>query len=83
MNCNLCIEKSEALCYHCRQMQKSDEWIYVLDEGQRMCKCPDCGGRMYLGIYRYANPYKFCPYCGRRNKPNEQIALELNDCQWR
>jgi DNA-directed RNA polymerase subunit RPC12/RpoP len=80
MNCSLCIEKSGSMCYHCKQMQTASDWLYELDEGQRMCKCPDCGRRMYIGPYQYANPYKFCPYCGRKNVHGEQMTL---DCTWR
>jgi hypothetical protein len=39
-------------------------WEYDEDCGSIMCRCPDCGGRMSIGIYTYWNPYKYCPYCG-------------------
>ena len=81
MNCANCIDKSETVCHHCKQMQNASEWIYELDNGSRMCKCPECEGRMYIGPYAYANPYKFCPYCGRKNVVGEQMTL--TDCSWK
>lgn len=67
MKCKDCIEKRYELCLFCKQMQSITQWEYEIDNGQRMCKCPSCGGRLYLGPYTYVNPYKFCPYCGRKN----------------
>lgn len=42
------------------------EWQYDEDTGNVLCRCPDCGGRMVIGLYTYHNPYHFCPYCGIR-----------------
>ena len=39
-------------------------WQYDEDTGHVMCRCPDCGGRLLIGLYQYHNPYRFCPYCG-------------------
>jgi len=39
-------------------------WQYDEDTGHVMCRCPDCEGRLLIGLYQYHNPYKFCPYCG-------------------
>jgi len=75
MNCKQCLDKSQAMCPNCKQMQATGEWEYELDNGHRMCKCPDCGGRMFIGVYSYWNPYKFCPYCGRKNIKGEQIRM--------
>ena len=41
-------------------------WLYDEDTGHMMCRCPDCGGRMTIGIWTYWNSYKYCPYCGVR-----------------
>ena len=77
MNCKECLDKtSETVCHCCKQMQSASEWLYEIDNGTRMCKCPDCGGRMLLGVYTYWNPYKFCPYCGRKNIIGEQISID-------
>ena len=81
INCELCIDKtSDEVCHNCRQMRSFGEWIYELDNGTRMCKCPECGRRMMIGLYRYSNPYKFCPYCGRKNIKHEQITWEAIEC---
>lgn len=41
-------------------------WQYDEDTGHMMCRCPECGGRMTMGLYSYWDSYKFCPYCGVR-----------------
>ena len=41
-------------------------WEYDEDTGTMMCRCPDCEGRMSMGLYAYWNSYKYCPYCGVR-----------------
>lgn len=44
-------------------------WIPEEDNGCRMWKCPQCGGRMIgqpMNWDRNFNPYHFCPYCGER-----------------
>lgn len=43
-----------------------DSWQYDEDNGNVMCRCPVCGGRLLIGVYTYHNPYKFCPYCGEK-----------------
>ena len=42
------------------------EWQYDEDTAIVMCRCPDCGGRLVIGLYIYRNPYHYCPYCGIR-----------------
>lgn len=42
------------------------EWQYDEDNSHVMCRCPVCGGRLLIGLYTYANPYKYCPYCGEK-----------------
>ena len=41
-----------------------DEWLYDKDNGNVMCRCPHCEGRLIISLYQYHNPYHFCPYCG-------------------
>ena len=41
-------------------------WQYDEDTGHMMCRCPECGGRMTITLWKYWNSYKFCPYCGIR-----------------
>ena len=64
MNCKECNDKSVGMCSACKVMREKTAWIYEIDIGNRMCKCPKCKGRMTLGAYAYSNPYKYCPYCG-------------------
>lgn len=40
------------------------EWQYDEDCGTVLCRCPECGGRLIIGLYQYNNPYHYCPYCG-------------------
>ena len=44
----------------------TEAWQYDEDNGHVMCRCPDCGGRLLIGLYQYINVYRFCPYCGQR-----------------
>lgn len=39
-------------------------WEYDEDNGSVMCRCPDCGWRLMIGLYTYLNPYRYCPHCG-------------------
>ena len=48
------------------------EWQYDEDNGNVMCRCPECGGRLIIHYYTYENPYHFCPYCGVRLQENER-----------
>lgn len=41
-------------------------WQYDEDNGNVMCRCPNCEGRLLIGLYTYRNPYKYCPYCGTK-----------------
>ena len=72
LNCNDCNDRA---CSTCKQMQTESDWLYEIDTGSRMCKCPQCGGRMWIGAFTYKNPYKYCPYCGRKNIKHEQISI--------
>ena len=51
-----------------------DEWLYDEDNGNVMCRCPECGGRLLIGLYQYSNPYNFCPYCGTRLEEGKLTA---------
>lgn len=42
------------------------EWQYDQDTGSVLCRCPECGGRLLIGLYQYENPYSYCPYCGTK-----------------
>lgn len=48
------------------------EWQYDEHNGNVMCRCPECGGRLRIDYYTYDNPYHFCPYCGQRLQENER-----------
>lgn len=63
------------ICEDCERMQKAGDWLWEIDNGMRMAKCPGCGGRMTIDIYAYWNPYRFCPYCGRLNQQQETLHL--------
>ena len=53
-----------AVTYTPEQAKPPEVWRYGVDDGNLMCKCPKCEGRMILHIWTYRNPYHFCPYCG-------------------
>lgn len=46
------------------QLSLFREWQYDEDNGSMMCRCPECGGRLLIGVYSYCNVYNYCPYCG-------------------
>lgn len=40
-------------------------WKKDVENGCRMWRCPDCGGRMSGNVWDEGFcPYEFCPYCG-------------------
>lgn len=46
----------------------SSRWKKDTENGCRMWRCPDCGGRMIGNVWDEGFcPYEFCPYCGVRN----------------
>ena len=53
MNCAECMDRSDTMCHHCKQMQSVSEWQYELDNGHRMCKCPKCGGMVRPDVTLY------------------------------
>jgi DNA-directed RNA polymerase subunit RPC12/RpoP len=53
-------------------MQHTGRWLWELDNGQRICRCPDCGFGNLIGLYRYRNPYNYCASCGHLMIPQEQ-----------
>lgn len=80
------------LCEVCSRQIPLDQnkspltWQYDKDNGSVMCRCPDCGGRLLIGLYQYHNPYKYCPYCGIslaegpiRSKRKQVYQLEEED----
>lgn len=48
------------------QYEQQKEWKYDKDNDYMLCRCPHCEGRLLIGMYQYFNPYRFCPYCGKR-----------------
>lgn len=60
---------SEQMTLYDIGLEKS--WQYDEDTGEMMCRCPSCGGRLTIGMYRYWNPYHYCPYCGLKLREGE------------
>ena len=56
-------------------MQKEGRWKWEVDNGQRICRCPECGFGNLIGAYVYENPYKYCASCGSRMIPGKQVSL--------
>ena len=78
MRCADCNQgTSEAACEACRRMQTEGDWIWEIDNGQRMIRCPDCGFGNLIGWYTYKLQYRFCPSCGRQNVRHEQTMMEI------
>lgn len=79
MQCRDCLDghygEDKKTCEYCKRMQKGGDWIWEIDNGSRMVKCPDCEGRLRIGPYIYENPYRFCPYCGRANIVQNVLPL--------
>lgn len=63
-----------------QQMTLSDiglidkSWEYDEDNGHVMCRCPECEGRLLIGVYTYVNPYHYCPYCGIKLAEGRLVA---------
>lgn len=78
MRCSECLEgTSERACQACREMQHTGRWLWELDNGQRICRCPDCGFGNLIGLYKYRNPYNYCASCGHLMIPQEQTRMEI------
>ena len=77
LNCKDCHHNGyTVMCDACKKMQTEGRWLWEIDTGNRLIRCPDCGGGMSFNGYRYSNPYKFCPYCGHQMILGEQIKME-------
>ena len=83
MRCKECISpKTDAICDGCRKMQAESRWNWEIDNGQRICRCPECGRGNLIGVWQYSNPYRYCPWCGEKMYLGEQMSLldtEEND----
>lgn len=77
MRCNDCIwfYNHDKTCSACRQMQAEGSWVWEIDNGNRLIRCPDCGGAMVFPDYQDKNHYRFCPYCGKQRIQGEQISM--------
>ena len=76
MKCSDCLDGNHSLiCEACKRMQNEGRWQWEIDTGCRIIRCPDCGGGMRFGMYRYENPFRFCPYCGHQMIQGEQISM--------
>lgn len=79
MNCKECYHNGyKAMCDACKQMRKEGRWKWEIDNGNRVIRCPDCGGGLSFGAYFYENPYNFCPYCGNRMITHKQMELDVD-----
>ena len=76
MNCRECYHRGyQAMCDACKRMQKEGRWKWEIDTGNRVIRCPDCGGGLSFPAYRYKNDYRFCPYCGKQMIAGTQTTL--------
>ena len=76
MNCNDCLDgTSQAACDACRRMQAEGQWIWEIDNGCRMIRCPYCDHGFTIGAYFYENWHRFCSYCGKQLIEGEQISM--------
>ena len=77
MRCNDCLSPhTPEMCGACRQMREESLWNWELDNGQRICRCPECGRGNLIGVYHYHNPYRYCPWCGEKMYLGEQMSME-------
>lgn len=56
-------------------------WEYDEDTANVMCRCPECGGRLLIGLYQYINPYRFLPLLrpcagGRQSHGKEKRGIQ-------
>lgn len=85
MNCKECYHFDRRgtkfdYCADCEASQAEGEWIWEIDTGTRLIKCPKCGGRLSLGHYQTRNNYSFCPYCGKDNRKQQLSFFSENGC---
>lgn len=82
MNCADCIayhrrKEQPEICTACRRMQAESDWKWEIDTGNRILRCPDCGHALTFGLWWYSNPYRYCPWCGKRRVQAEQMEMEM------
>lgn len=76
MDCKFCVSpKTEMRCEPFVQMQRSGRWQWEIDNGQRICRCPECGFGNLIGVYADHNPYRYCPSCGKQMVFGEQTMF--------
>ena len=77
LKCENCLQgTSDEACEACRRMQQEGEWLWEIDNGHRICRCPKCGFGNILGLYVYRNPYRYCAGCGARMILGEQLSFD-------
>ena len=80
MKCTDCIaygRKQPEICAACRRMQEESDWLWEIDTGNRMLRCPNCDHGFPFHLWWYSNPYRFCPWCGKRRVQGEQLEMEI------
>jgi hypothetical protein len=80
MNCRECSaygRNQPEICTACKEMQQNGEWIWEIDNGQRVCRCPDCGFGNILSLWAYKNPFNYCGGCGKHLSTFEQTKLDI------
>ena len=76
MNCKECYQHGRPdVCSACKRMQQESRWLWEIDVGNRVIRCPDCGGGLSFPAYGYKMNYRYCPYCGHQMVMGEQLSM--------
>lgn len=76
LNCKDCIQGTgPKVCEACREMQQEGRWLWEIDNGHRICRCPECGFGNIIHAYTYRNPFRYCAGCGKQMIFGEQLGM--------
>ena len=77
MNCSECNEPhTKKMCDACQRMQSESRWNWEIDNGQRICRCPECGYGNLVGLYTYELRFRYCSWCGAKMVVGKQMRIE-------
>ena len=78
MNCKECyLRDRKTHCESCKRMQAEGGWLWEIDNGNRIIRCPYCGHGFPISAFAYENWHRYCAYCGKQLIHGEQIKMEV------
>jgi len=77
VNCSDCgAPHTKKMCDACRRMQLESRWDWEIDNGNRICRCPECGSGNVVGAYAYNLQFRYCTWCGEKMVTGEQLRID-------